>query len=77
MSAGERQLFGERPVEVRETDHYRYEYIKSFVEKWDELIDWELRAESEGISLSGCSWSVGCIRFSTPPRARGSTRCGC
>lgn len=48
MSAGKRQLFGERPVEVRETDHYRYEYIKSFVEKWDELIDWEQRAESEG-----------------------------
>jgi Undecaprenyl-phosphate galactose phosphotransferase WbaP len=48
MSAGERQLFGERPVEVRETDHYRYEYIKSFVEKWDELIDWEQRAQSEG-----------------------------
>lgn len=48
MSAGKRQLFGERPVEVRETDHYRYEYIKSFVEKWDELIDWDQRAESEG-----------------------------
>ncbi len=48
MTAQERQSFGEDPVEVRETDHYRIEYIKSFVEKWDELIDWDSRAESEG-----------------------------
>lgn len=48
MSRTEGQLFGTNPVEVRETDHYRYEYIQSFVEKWDELIDWEQRAESEG-----------------------------
>ena len=48
MTAHERQSFGEDPVKVRETDHYRIEYIKSFVEKWDELIDWDSRAESEG-----------------------------
>ena len=48
MSTGNRQLFGERPVEVRATDHYKLEYIQGFVEKWDELIDWEMRAESEG-----------------------------
>lgn len=48
MTAPERQHFGNDPVKVRETDHYRIEYIKSFVEKWDELIDWESRAESEG-----------------------------
>lgn len=48
MVAGNRQLFGEDPVQVRESDHYRLEYIQSFVEKWDELIDWEMRAESEG-----------------------------
>jgi glycine/sarcosine N-methyltransferase len=33
---------------VRRTDHYRAEYVQSFVEKWDELIDWEARARSEG-----------------------------
>lgn len=48
MRSDGRQSFGGEPTEVRETDHYRLEYIKSFVEKWDELIDWESRAESEG-----------------------------
>jgi sarcosine/dimethylglycine N-methyltransferase len=42
------QDFGDRPLEVRETDHYVAEYVTSFVEKWDELIDWKKRAESEG-----------------------------
>ncbi len=42
------QDFGDNPIKVRETDHYKKEYIKSFVEKWDELIDWNARAESEG-----------------------------
>lgn len=42
------QKFGDNPVEVRETGHYTEEYIPSFVEKWDLLIDWEKRAESEG-----------------------------
>lgn len=42
------QEFGENPVEVRETGHYTEEYVPSFVEKWDSLIDWEKRAESEG-----------------------------
>jgi sarcosine/dimethylglycine N-methyltransferase len=42
------QDFGEEPLEVRETDHYVAEYVTSFVEKWDELIDWKKRAESEG-----------------------------
>ncbi|MFP3907941.1 MAG: class I SAM-dependent methyltransferase [Acidimicrobiales bacterium] len=42
------QDYGDRPEEVRESDHYRAEYIQSFVEKWDELIDWDARAESEG-----------------------------
>ena len=48
MVTGNRQLFGEDPVQVRESDHYKLEYIQSFVEKWDELIDWEQRAASEG-----------------------------
>jgi SAM-dependent methyltransferase len=42
------QDFGEEPLEVRETDHYVEEYVTSFVEKWDQLIDWKRRAESEG-----------------------------
>lgn len=43
-----RQDFGPRPEQVRETDHYRAEYVRSFVEKWDELIDWDQRALGEG-----------------------------
>jgi sarcosine/dimethylglycine N-methyltransferase len=35
-------------VEVRETGHYTEEYVPTFVEKWDALIDWEGRAKSEG-----------------------------
>ena len=42
------QVYGDDPIEVRETDHYRKEYVMSFVDKWDELIDWKGRAESEG-----------------------------
>ena len=42
------QDFGQDPLETRETDHYQKEYVQSFVEKWDELIDWDARAESEG-----------------------------
>ena len=42
------QDFGDKPLEVRETDHYVAEYVTSFVQKWDDLIDWKKRAESEG-----------------------------
>jgi glycine/sarcosine/dimethylglycine N-methyltransferase len=42
------QEFGDNPIDVRDTDHYTQEYVTSFVEKWDELIDWKKRAESEG-----------------------------
>lgn len=42
------QDFGESPLEVRTTDHYTEEYVPGFVDKWDELIDWKKRAESEG-----------------------------
>ena len=44
----EKQLYGESPESVRKTEHYQAEYVQSFVEKWDELIDWEARAKSEG-----------------------------
>lgn len=42
------QGYGPEPVTVRRTDHYKQEYIHSFVEKWDQLIDWEARRKSEG-----------------------------
>ena len=42
------QDYGKDPIAVRETDKYVSEYIRDFVDKWDELIDWEQRAESEG-----------------------------
>ncbi len=42
------QRFGDNPIAVRDTDHYTEEYVHAFVEKWDQLIDWERRAESEG-----------------------------
>ena len=41
------QKFSRKTEQVRETDHYKAEYIQSFVSKWDELIDWELRAAGE------------------------------
>ncbi len=42
------QDFGDMPTQVRQTDHYQFEYIQSFVDKWDQLIDWDQRADSEG-----------------------------
>ncbi len=42
------QTFGSDPLNVRDTDHYQKEYVTGFVDKWDELIDWGARAESEG-----------------------------
>ena len=42
------QFYGDDPVAVRESDHYTNEYVTSFVDKWDSLIDWGGRAKSEG-----------------------------
>jgi len=42
------QVFGDNPLEVRDTDHYTQEYVGGIVDKWDELIDWKRRAEGEG-----------------------------
>jgi glycine/sarcosine/dimethylglycine N-methyltransferase len=42
------QNYGNDPLADRETDTYVGEYVKPFVEKWDELIDWDARARSEG-----------------------------
>ena len=43
-----KQDFGDDPLAIRKTDHYQQEYVETFVDKWDELIDWDARAESEG-----------------------------
>ncbi|WPL19937.1 Glycine/sarcosine N-methyltransferase [Thiorhodovibrio winogradskyi] len=43
-----KQNYGSDPLEVRDTNHYQSEYIHPFVERWDQLIDWDGRAESEG-----------------------------
>ena len=42
------QDYGHDPLSVRDTDKYKEEYVHSFVEKWDELIDWDGRAQAEG-----------------------------
>lgn len=42
------QEYGQDPLKVRKTSHYKKEYVQTFVEKWDALIDWEKRAKSEG-----------------------------
>jgi glycine/sarcosine N-methyltransferase len=48
MSNAQLQQYGSDPLSVRESGHYQAEYAESFVEKWDELIDWEGRREAEG-----------------------------
>lgn len=47
MNAKAEQLY-ENPEEVRSSEFYQEQYEKSFAEKWDELINWEARAKSEG-----------------------------
>lgn len=42
------QDYGTEPTDIRDTGKYKEEYIHSFVDKWDELIDWDARAEGEG-----------------------------
>lgn len=42
------QDFGKNPVALRESEHYQLEYIQNLVEKWDELIDWKAREQTEG-----------------------------
>jgi glycine/sarcosine N-methyltransferase len=42
------QDYGADPTEVRSTDQYTDEYVRGFVEKWDELIDWDQRWANEG-----------------------------
>ncbi len=42
------QNYGDDPLADRESDLYRGEFVMGFAEKWDELIDWDARAKSEG-----------------------------
>ena len=42
------QGYGAQPLTVRETNHYTNEYVEGFVDKWDQLIDWDARSRSEG-----------------------------
>ena len=42
------QDFGPDPLAVRQTDHYRQEYVLRLAERWDQIIDWEGRAAGEG-----------------------------
>lgn len=42
------QDYGTDPTTVRDTNKYTDEYVRGFVEKWDDLIDWDQRAETEG-----------------------------
>jgi len=43
-----RQDYGDDPLSVRESGKYQEEYVNNFVDKWDELIDWDGRASAEG-----------------------------
>lgn len=43
-----KQDFGLDPISTRNTDNYMQEYVWGFVDKWDELIDWDRRALGEG-----------------------------
>lgn len=42
------QNYGSNPLAVRNTNHYRFEYIRELAAHWDELIDWQARANGEG-----------------------------
>lgn len=45
------------------SDSFQDEYKKSFVDKWDELIDWEGRAEGEGGFYANLLRGAGCTRI--------------
>jgi glycine/sarcosine/dimethylglycine N-methyltransferase len=42
------QNYGDDPLADRESNLYRGEFVKGFVDRWDQLIDWDARAASEG-----------------------------
>lgn len=53
------QIYTDDPLETRDTDQYRNEYILRFVDKWDALIDWDARTKSEGNFFHGLLASRG------------------
>ena len=42
------QNYGDDPLADRESDLHRREFVMGFIDKWDELIDWDARAKPEG-----------------------------
>jgi SAM-dependent methyltransferase len=74
--AGDHATDGQAPAERRRwpdevepmasdtvsSDLYQAEYKPSFVEKWDELIDWAGRAEGEGDFFTNLLGEAGCQR---------------
>ncbi len=48
IDAALEQDFGRDPVAIRDSDHYRLEYVPGFVEKWDQLVGWSRRSRVEG-----------------------------
>ncbi|MEQ1695641.1 MAG: class I SAM-dependent methyltransferase [Hyphomicrobiaceae bacterium] len=48
MTANTAQILVDDLFSSGGTDRYKEEYVFSFVEKWDELIDWDRRAAAEG-----------------------------
>lgn len=58
-----KQEYGKDPCKVRRTSKYQSEYIGSFVNKWDELIDWEARTKSEGSFFIDVLKERGCKRI--------------
>ena len=63
------QNYGDDPLADRESDLCRGEFVMGFVEKWDELIDWDARAKSEVQFFIEILHAHGRRAFSMPPRA--------
>lgn len=59
----EKQDYGKDPIAIRHTDIYQNEYVGSFVDKWDQLIDWDARAKSEGSFFIDILKERGCKRI--------------
>ena len=63
------QNYGDDPLADRATDLYRREFVMGFADKWDELIDWDARAKSEGQFFIDILRAHGRRAFSMSPRA--------
>lgn len=56
------QDYGDDPLAARWSDLYRSEFVSGFVAKWDQLIDWDARARSEGQFFADLLRSRGAVR---------------